>query len=91
MYLRAGAEYLDKPANFAEMKTNEYIDKHYHQPSDEIHPDWDLAGGVEDVQLMFLVALEIANRKEMPAWNAGDEFEAVRLQALQTRLNTIHP
>lgn len=91
MYLRAGVEYLDKPANFAGLKTNEYIDKHYHQPSDEIHPDWDLAGGVEDVQLMFLVALEIANRKEMPVWNTGDEFEAVRLQSLQTRLNTIHP
>jgi Zn-dependent M28 family amino/carboxypeptidase len=82
MYLNGGVEYLGKPADFAKKKVDEYIAKHYHQPSDEIHDDWDLSGAVEDVHLMFLVANELANAAGMPRWNTGDEFEAARLQTL---------
>jgi hypothetical protein len=32
--------------------------------------------------LGFRTGLAIANADEMPAWNEGDEFEAVRLKAL---------
>ncbi|HXG00136.1 MAG TPA: M28 family metallopeptidase, partial [Bacteroidota bacterium] len=82
MYLDGGVEYIGKPADYAKQKVDEYIAKHYHQPSDEIHADWDLSGAVEDVQLMFLVAVELANADEMPRWNRGDEFEAARLRML---------
>lgn len=82
MYLDGGVEYIGKPADYAKLKVDEYIAKHYHQPSDEIHADWDLSGAVEDVQLMFLVAGELANAAEMPRWNKGDEFEAARLRTL---------
>lgn len=82
MYLDGGVEYIDKPAHFAQQKVDGYIAQHYHQPSDEIHDDWDLSGAVEDVQLMFLVAHHLANIPEMPRWQKGDEFEAVRQQSL---------
>lgn len=82
MYLDGGVEYIGKPADFAKKKVDEYIARHYHQPSDEIHDDWDLSGAVEDVQLMFLVANELANTLDMPRWNNGDEFEAARLRTL---------
>jgi len=80
MYLDGGVEYIGRPPDFAKQKVDEYITKHYHQPSDEIHSDWDLSGAVEDVQLMFLVANELANAPNMPQWNKGDEFEAARLR-----------
>jgi Zn-dependent M28 family amino/carboxypeptidase len=80
LYLDSGVEFIGKPADFALKKVNEYIEKHYHQPSDEMRDDWDLSGAVEDLQLTFLVAYEIANAKEMPAWTKGDEFEAARLR-----------
>lgn len=82
MYLDGGVEYLGRPADFAKQKVDEYIMRHYHQPSDEIHDDWDLSGAVEDVQLMFLVAHELANAADTPHWNKGDEFEAARLRML---------
>ena len=81
MYLDSGIDYVGKPADFGKKKVEEYIDKHYHQPSDEIAPDWNLSGGVEDVQLMYLVGLTVANDAMMPAWNKGDEFEAARKKA----------
>lgn len=83
MYLRSGIDYIDKPEGFGKQMVEEYIKNHYHQPSDEIRPDWDLSGGVEDVQLMFLVGLTIANDDAMPTWNRGDEFEGARLKSLE--------
>jgi hypothetical protein len=37
---------------------------------------------IEDAKLGFWVGLAIANADEMPAWHPGDEFEAIRLEAL---------
>ncbi len=85
MYLDAGVEYIGKPADFGKKKVDEYISKNYHQPSDEIEADWELSGAVEDLQLMFLVGLTLANDPQMPAWNKGDEFEGIRLQSLQKK------
>jgi Zn-dependent M28 family amino/carboxypeptidase len=83
MYLDPGIDYVGRPEDFGKKKVEEYIEKNYHQPSDEIAPDWNLSGGMEDVQLMFLVGLTIANNATMPEWKKGDEFEAARQKALK--------
>jgi Zn-dependent M28 family amino/carboxypeptidase len=57
-----------------------WVEKHYHQPSDEYRDDWDLAGAIEDNQLLFYAGYEIANQEAMPKWQPGDEFEAARLK-----------
>lgn len=82
MYLEAGMEYIGKPETFGKEMVEEYIQKHYHQPSDEIGDDWVLSGAVEDVQLMYLVGHTVADQDAMPEWNKGDEFEAARKRAL---------
>lgn len=38
----------------------------YHKPSDEYREDWDLAGTVANVNLMFSVSLSVANAAEKP-------------------------
>jgi hypothetical protein len=55
----------------------------YHQPSDELTDSWNFEGIVQDAQANFLIGLRITNADAMPTWNAGDEFEAARLEALQ--------
>ena len=55
---------------------------HYHQPSDEYDPNWDLSGAVEDVRLDFFLGVRVADADAMPSWNPGDEFEAARKKAL---------
>jgi hypothetical protein len=46
--------------------------------TDEIHPDWDLAGAVQDVQLLFEVGYQVANGDKFPEWKSGTEFKAKR-------------
>jgi hypothetical protein len=59
-----------------------WTDKHYHQRSDEYDPAWDLAGAVEDLQLLTEVGLVAADAPTMQSWKPGDEFELARKQAI---------
>ena len=55
----------------------------YHKPSDEIKPDWDLSGAVEDVQLFFTVGWRVASTAKYPEWAPGNEFKAKRDEMLR--------
>ena len=82
MYLDPGTDFIDRPPEYGRQIVEEYTNKHYHQPSDEYDPNWNLEGMIEDAKIGFWVGLAIANNDEMPTWNEGDEFEAVRLESL---------
>jgi hypothetical protein len=82
LYFGSGREYLGRPAGWGEQKELDFLRHRYHQPGDEIRPDWDLSGAVEDTQLGYVVGLEVANADAMPRWYPGDEFEPARKQAL---------
>ena len=78
LYTDAGTEFIDKPAGYSRQKRDEYTTNDYHQVSDEIKPDWDLAGAVEDLQLLFRVGFNVAQRDLWPEWRPGTEFKAKR-------------
>ena len=40
--------------------------------------DWDLSGGVQDVQTLFKVGVNVANGDGIPQWKPGTEFKAKR-------------
>jgi Peptidase family M28/PA domain len=81
-YFDNGTEVVGKPAGWGKEKIEEWENKHYHQPSDELKADWDLSGAVEDLQLDFWLGMKVANADRMPEWKKGDEFEAARKKAL---------
>ena len=81
-YLDSGTDFVDRPEGWGLEQMDAYIEVNYHQPSDELTDDWDFSGMIEDAQLNFLLGLRIAQADEKPTWNAGDEFEAARLEAL---------
>ena len=83
LYLEPGADFVDKPASFAQQKRAEYLEKIYHQVGDEIDPAWDLAGAAQDAALLFGIGYSIAAGDTWPAWKPGAEFEAVRAQSLE--------
>jgi hypothetical protein len=78
-------DFIGKPEGWGKEQREAWENQHYHQPSDEVRPDWDLSGAVEDAQLYFYLALRLANADGMPTWNKGDEFEGARLEALESR------
>ncbi len=81
-YCSSGNEYVGKPEGWGKKIREEWEEKHYHQPSDQLDAAWDFSGALEDVQLYFQLGLEVANAKQMPSWKKGDEFEGARLKAL---------
>lgn len=78
LYTDAGVTFIGKPAGYGEEKRNEYTEKDYHKPSDDIKPDWDLSGAVDDSRALMLVGLRVANGTDWPEWKVGTEFKAIR-------------
>ena len=77
-----GTDYYGKPAGYGEKVFEEYNTKHYHQPSDEYHDDWDFAGMEEAAKFGLLIGTTVANQDKLPTWNAGDEFLPAREKSL---------
>ena len=50
----------------------------YHQTCDVIGPDWNLAGAVEDINLIGTITDELAHSAKWPQWKPGSEFKAIR-------------
>jgi Zn-dependent M28 family amino/carboxypeptidase len=82
-YADTGSEYIGKDPDFAKKKDEEYTNNDYHKPSDEIKPDWDLSGAVEDAQFLLAVGYRIAQGDKYPEWKQGTEFKARRDESLK--------
>jgi Zn-dependent M28 family amino/carboxypeptidase len=74
LYIGKGEHLVSRPEN-APLKSDEYDSTDYHQITDEVKPDWDLSGAVQDVQLVFEVGYEVANGDKFPEWKLGNEFK----------------
>ena len=82
IYLSKPTEIIGKPEGWGREQMNKWESIQYHQPSDEMDDSWDLVGAVEDTRATFAAGLSISETESLPSWNPGDEFEAVRLEAL---------
>ena len=83
LHAARGIEIIGKPPEYGKQKRDEFVAKHYHQPSDEVDPAWDLSGAVQDLQLLFEVGYQVANGDKFPEWKAGSEFKAKREAMLE--------
>jgi len=77
LYVGKGEHLVSRPES-APLKSDEYDSTDYHQVTDEVRPDWDLSGAVQDVQLLFEVGYQVANGDKFPEWKPGSEFKAKR-------------
>ena len=84
LYADAGVNYVGKPAGWGLQKRAEYTANDYHKPTDEVKPDWDLSGAVEDGQMLFEVGYRVAQSSVWPKWKPGTEFKAKR-EAMLTK------
>jgi Zn-dependent M28 family amino/carboxypeptidase len=73
-----GMKIKGKPADFARQAIQEFNDKRYHSPQDEVRPDWDYSGLAVLGAFALDVARDIANADRLPTWNPGDEFHPAR-------------
>jgi Zn-dependent M28 family amino/carboxypeptidase len=75
VYLKSGKDYIGKPESYARDRVDEYIAHRYHKVTDTVRSDWNLAGAVEDTQLLFMLGYEVAQGTEFPQWKTGSEFK----------------
>jgi Zn-dependent M28 family amino/carboxypeptidase len=85
LYTGRGIDFIGKPAGFGRQKKDDYTSHRYHQVSDEVDPNWDLSGAVQDLQLLFEVGYQVANGDRFPEWKPGSEFKAKRDEMLKRK------
>ena len=83
LYIGKGEHLLSRAEN-APLRSDEFDSTDYHQVTDEVRPDWDLSGAVQDVQLLFEVGYQVANGDKFPEWKPGSEFKAKRDSMLKS-------
>jgi Zn-dependent M28 family amino/carboxypeptidase len=62
-------------------QNKEYTEKHYHQPSDEYHPEMDFTGDAAMARFGFALGWEAASFSKLIGWQKGDEFEPARIKS----------
>jgi Zn-dependent M28 family amino/carboxypeptidase len=75
---KGGREYIGKPADFGQKKLDEYTANDYHKVSDQVKPEWDLTGAVEDAKLLVELGYAVAQADKYPQWKPDSEFRAKR-------------
>jgi Zn-dependent M28 family amino/carboxypeptidase len=83
LYVDTGTDFVGKSTEYSQQKRDEYTHRDYHKVTDEVKPDWDLSGAVEDLQLLFDVGYRVSQEEKMPEWKAGTEFKAKREHMLR--------
>ena len=72
-----------------EALSKEYVEKHYHQPSDEWSPNWDFSGMAQDLQLLHDLGRDLANSRAWPNWSPDSEFRAARDRSASERAGEV--
>jgi Zn-dependent M28 family amino/carboxypeptidase len=84
----AGIDFVGKPSGYGMEKRDQYTNNDYHKPSDEVKPDWDLTGAVDDMRLLFRVGDKVAQTDALPQWKPGTEFKARRDSMMAGKTDT---
>jgi Zn-dependent M28 family amino/carboxypeptidase len=70
-----GDHFIGKPAGFGRQVRDDFFATLYHKPTDTVKPDWDLAGGVQDLQFYWMMGYRVAQADKFPQWKPGAEFK----------------
>jgi Zn-dependent M28 family amino/carboxypeptidase len=74
-------EYTSRDPAASKAMREEYENKRYHQTEDEIQPNWDYSGAVNDMKFLAELGWRIANAPEMPRYNDDQQFARRRQPA----------
>jgi Zn-dependent M28 family amino/carboxypeptidase len=76
--LSSGIDVVGRGKEYGLKLKQEYTTNHYHTPSDEFDSTWTFAGGMEDMDLLFIIGKRLAFETGWPKWKAGSEFRLIR-------------
>jgi len=82
VYAASGVQHREKGEEWGRKQQEEYLRLHYHKPSDNFDPDWDMSGAIEDVRMYFRIGFRLSMESAFPEWSEGSEFKARREAAM---------
>ncbi len=68
-----------KTPEWGRAQAQDYVEHHYHQPSDEYRADWDFRGNAKLARFGFVLGWLASSQAKLVEWQPGSEFEAARL------------
>ncbi len=74
----SGNDWVDGGLKAGKAWEDEYVAKHYHQPSDEWQASWSFTGMARDLRLLYTVGSQLANSDQWPDWSKDSEFRGIR-------------
>jgi Zn-dependent M28 family amino/carboxypeptidase len=81
--INEGVKYKGHDSAWGLQQEEDFTQKHYHQPSDEYHPEMDFTGDGTMARFGFALGWEAASMQKVVAWEKGDEFEPARVRSGQ--------
>jgi Zn-dependent M28 family amino/carboxypeptidase len=79
--INQGMKYKGHDEAWGVAQDKEYVEKHYHQPSDEYRPEMNFVGDAAMARFGFALGWEAASFSKLIGWQKGDEFEAARIKS----------
>jgi Zn-dependent M28 family amino/carboxypeptidase len=83
--IQNGQHYVGQPTDYGKKKQEEYTEKRYHQPSDEVLPSFNYDGARQQLRVIVRTAVTVADASAQPAWNSGSEFRKAGEERLKQR------
>jgi Zn-dependent M28 family amino/carboxypeptidase len=80
--INEGMKYKGHDVAWGTQQADEFTAKHYHQPSDEYHPEMDFTGSAAMARFGFALGWQAASMPNLVGWEKGDEFEAARMKSM---------
>ncbi len=78
-----GVKFKGHDEAWGRAQAKDYVEHHYHQPSDEYRPEMDFTGLAKVAQFGYDLGLQAASQPALIQWQSGDEFEPARKKAAQ--------
>jgi len=76
--IKGGDDVPGKGKHYGKKWREDYRKNHYHTPSDQYDSTWTFEGGLQDMELLYLIGKRLASETTWPKWKVGSEFKAVR-------------
>jgi Zn-dependent M28 family amino/carboxypeptidase len=83
--LEMGDDYVGRPKGWGRQTKDEYEEKRYHQPGDEMLPWYGYAGAIQQLRVVLRTAVAVADAPAQPTWAAGSEFRKAGEERMKER------
>ncbi len=85
VYADSSGPFVDEPIAARTAARDEYTARRYHQANDEWSADWDYRGQIQDLEVYWSIARDLADSGDWPAWSQRSEFAAARATSASAR------